>query len=106
MLAGCRRILLAEAIKDMRQKVGADALQWVEYCLEVDVLGFGGGAYGLCGGFNDFGDLYLAWFYEKLAGDDARHVEQIVDQSALRPRVSLNGVNGFLRLVRLKVADA
>ena len=53
-------------------------------------LRLGGGAHGVEGGLDDRGEIDRLHLEPQLAGDDAAHVEQVVDELRLEPRVALD----------------
>ena len=60
--------------------------------VEHDALALGGGTDGVQRGLDDGGRLHRAHVQAQLAGDDARDVQQVLDELALRACVALDGL--------------
>jgi len=61
-----------------------------EHGIELDALGFRGGPYRLQCRFNERDEIDTLHIQTHLAGDDAAHVEKIIDDLRLRTGVALD----------------
>ena len=66
----------------------------VEHALDPDGLGLGGRPHGVHGGLDDLLEVDRADVEPHLARDDARDVEQVVDQLDLGVGIALDGLQG------------
>ncbi len=92
---------------DLLQPVGVgrhDAGLRVEVALDADLARVGGRLHGVDGGLGDRMRRQYLHFQPHLAGGDAAHVEQILDQLGLGAGVALDGLQATLYVGQLAAA--